>query len=141
MRTQPRFSQLFAFGLVVIFFGMLCSGRLEANSNVLDGKTFMGQTGKMGKDAGEEDEIQFQDGKFYSVGCEKWGFGKAEYQTEVDGDIVRFEATTLSPKHGKIVWKGTVQGDQLQATYLWTKERWYWKDAHQEKWFKGNLKE
>jgi hypothetical protein len=45
----------------------------------------------------------------------------------------------LSPKHGKIVWNGTVKGDKVDATYVWTKERWYWKDAYQEKWLKGTL--
>ena len=31
------------------------------------------------------------------------------------------------------------EGDKIDATYVWTKERWYWKDAHQEKWLKGTL--
>ena len=34
-----------------------------------------------------------------------------------------------------------LEGDALEATYVWTKERWYWKDAHEEKWFKGSLKD
>jgi hypothetical protein len=33
-----------------------------------------------------------------------------------------------------------VSGDAINATYLWTKERWYWFDAREERWFKGKLR-
>ena len=32
------------------------------------------------------------------------------------GDAVAFEAETVSPKYGKLQWKGVVRGDKLDAT-------------------------
>ena len=76
----------------------------------------------------------------YSVGCAEWAFDAGSYTTRGEGDNIYFEAETSSPKHGKILRKGTVQSNESNATYVWTKKSWYWKDAHQEKWFEGSLK-
>jgi hypothetical protein len=32
-----------------------------------------------------------------------------------------------------------MKGDSMEATFIWTKERWYW-DVRREYWFKGDLK-
>jgi hypothetical protein len=108
---------------------------------ILDGKIFVGDIGDKGKAASDKDEINFKNGRFHSVGCDEWGFGDASYTASKDGDSIRFHAITVSPKDGQIEWDGVVKGDSLEAKYVWTKERWYWKDAHEEKWFKGNLKD
>jgi hypothetical protein len=113
---------------------------IPAYGGELDGKTFMGQSGDQGKESSGDEELRFQNGKLYSVGCAEWGFGESDYTARVEGESIHFVSEMLSPKHGKIVWNGTVQGDKIDATYVWTKERWYWKDAHQEKWLKGSLK-
>jgi hypothetical protein len=110
-----------------------------ASEGLLDGKVFTGPTGKMGKDATETDELRFENGKLYSVGCADWGFGWGAYSTEVKGNGINFEAVTTSPKDGKIVWSGIVSGDTIDATYIWTKKSWYG-ERKQEKWFKGNAK-
>lgn len=109
-------------------------------SGMLDDRIFVGSTGDKGKEASEADELRFTNGKFRSVDCDQWGFGDAPYTAGTDGDLIKFSAVTVSPEHGKIAWNGTVKGDTLEATYVWTKERWYWKDAHEEKWFKGSIK-
>jgi hypothetical protein len=124
-----------AFWIILFFFVMA----IPAYSGGLDGKTFLGQSGEKGKDASGEEELRFQNGKLYSAGCAEWGFGESDYTARVEGDNIHFESEMLSPKHGKIVWNGTVKGDKVDATYVWTKKRWYWKDAHQEKWLKGTL--
>jgi hypothetical protein len=113
---------------------------IPAYSGELDGKTFMGHSGDQGKESSRDEELRFQNGKLYSVGCAEWGFGESDYTARIEGESIHFVSEMLSPKHGKIVWNGTVQGDKIDATYVWTKERWYWKDAHQEKWLKGSLK-
>ena len=123
-------------GITLFFFFIA----IPAYSGVLDGKTFVGQSGKMGKEASEEDEIRFQNGKLFSVGCAEWGFNESDYTVKIEGDKIYFESEMLSPKNGKIVWSGKVRGNTIEATYVWTKKRWYWKDAHQEKWLKGSLK-
>lgn len=140
MKARHRLSQVIVFVVVLTIVAFWGFNQVEAGTGVLDGKTFLGQTGQNGKKASGEDELRFQDGKLYSVGCAEWGFDAGSYTTRGDGDNIYFEAETSSPKHGKILWKGTVQGDKINATYVWTKKRWYWKDAHQEKWFEGSLK-
>jgi hypothetical protein len=140
MKARDILLKAIAFGLLVTFVFFYGLSQLGAGTTVLDGKTFLGQTGKNAKKASGEDELRFQDGKLYSVGCAEWGFMAGAYTIRGEGDNIYFEAETSSPKHGKIVWKGTVQGDKINATYVWTKKRWYWKDAHQEKWFEGSLK-
>jgi hypothetical protein len=110
-----------------------------ASEGLLDGKMFVGPTGKMGKNATETDELKFENGKLYSVGCAEWGFEWGDYSTKVEGDDISFEAVTTSPKNGKIVWSGTVKGDTMDATYIWTKKSWYG-ERKQEKWFKGKAK-
>jgi hypothetical protein len=141
MNRQRNLLNVVTSVLLLLFisaFGIAPSVAQEGKG-MLDNKVFVGPTGKKGEDAGEQDEIRFEDGRFRSVDCEQWGFEEAPYTTEAEGDAIRFHAVALSPKHGKIEWDGVVQGDTVEATYVWTKERWYWKDAHQEKWFKGTL--
>jgi hypothetical protein len=55
-------------------------------------------------------------------------------------DGIHFKSLAKSPKHGQILWQGIVSGGTITATYLWTKERWYWFDAREERWFRGKLK-
>jgi len=44
----------------------------------------------------------------------------------------------VSEEHGLIVYTGSVRGEQMDATYIWTKKRWYW-NVRREFWFKGML--
>lgn len=115
------------------------AGYALASEGILDGKAFSGPTGKMGKDADGTDELQFDNGKLYSVGCADWGFGWGDYSAKVEGNNITFEAVTTSPKDGKIVWSGTINGDTADVTYVWTKKAWYG-ERKQEKWFKGSAK-
>ena len=143
MKLQHRIlhavTVLYFFAFAVIF-GALPAVAQDAQG-ILDGKIFVGDIGDKGKAASDQDEINFKNGKFHSVGCDQWGFGDAPYTARKDGNTIRFHAITVSPTDGKIEWDGVVKGDSLEAKYVWTKERWYWKDAHEEKWFKGNLKD
>jgi len=139
MNTQIIFPKIIISLLILSIMLFLNTGFGLANEGLLDGKVFTGPTGKMGKDATETDELKFENGKLYSVGCADWGFGWGTYSTQVAGNNITFEAVTMSPKDGKIVWSGTVNGDTIEATYLWTKKSWYG-ERKQEKWFKGNAK-
>jgi hypothetical protein len=109
-------------------------------AGLLDGKVFIGHVGPKGADANGEDELVFQNGKFLSTGCIRYGFAAAPYSASRQHDRILFEVETLSSRHGRIVWRGHVQGNQAEAVYVWTKDRWYWFDAHEENWFKGRLK-
>lgn len=109
------------------------------SSNLLDGKTFVTQSGEKGKQASNKDTFVFRDGRFLSEGCNPWGFGDAPYRATVDGAAVRFHAETHSPTHGTMVWDGIVRGDAIEATNRWTRERWYWR-IKKEYWYSGQLK-
>ena len=110
--------------LVLSFAGLaLAATRAAAEAPIspLDGKTFVGETGEKGKAASEKDEVTFKNGRFHSKGCDAWGFGDGPYRlTKVAGGI-GFEATTTSAKEGKIQWKGTVKGEDLDGVFTWTK--------------------
>lgn len=122
---------------LVLLFVLSIPGALTARSaeGALDGKTFSGMMGETGK-KGDEDELVFKDGKFSSVACEKYGFGEAPYTSAVKGDTTTFETETVSEKEGKMKWTGTVTGDKLDGTVVWTKDG----QAPIEYWFKTELK-
>lgn len=112
----------------------------DAEPVVLDGMVFVGHVGPVGQAANGEDEIVFQDGLFLSTSCVKYGFGSAPYEASMKGDVIVFSATVKSPKHGQIDWHGMIRGEDIQASYTWTKERWYWFDANEEHWLKATLR-
>jgi hypothetical protein len=123
------------FWITLFFFIMA----LPAYSGILDGKTFAGKNGEIGKKSSEDDEIKFENGKFFSVGCGKYGFGDAEYTTKADGDRVFFTADIYSNKYGRITYSGFVKGDDLNGTFIWFDKGKYDK-PEQVKWWKGSVK-
>ena len=140
--NSKSFVKITTYVVLLVCAATLCATPAVAQeaSGVLDGRIFVGSTGEKGKEASEEDELRFANGRFRSVDCDQWGFGDAPYTARTLGDSIIFSAVTVSPEHGKIEWNGVVKGDTLDASYVWRKERWYWKDAHEEKWFQGSIK-
>ena len=126
----------------VLFACIACPTFSAELSHLLDGKTFVGNNGEKGRelDPNEHEELTFQNGLFRSISCDPYNFDSAEYSATVVGNTVHFEAVTHSPTHGQIAWQGIVDGTNVQATFVWTKERWYW-DIHREYWFSGTLQE
>jgi len=126
----------------VVCLSLASLTRSEEPSHLLDGMSFVGKNGEVGKDLAEyEDEvIVFETGIFTSVSCEPYSFSSSPYQARVVGDKIYFEVVTKSPTHGQISWTGVVDGDEVDVKFVWTKERWYW-DIRREYWFKGKLKE
>lgn len=104
----------------------------------LDGKTFLGEWGEKGKPAkAEKDTTHFEKGRFRSDACNPYGFGDGAYTATAAADgSVRWTAETTSAKEGKIEWKGTVKGDAIEGTYVWTKSG----QAPIEYWMKGTAK-
>ncbi len=96
-----------------------------AASSLLDGKTFKGECVEKSKAAGTgvPDELIFKDGKFLSTACVKYGFREAPYTAKIMGDAVAWESSSASAKdaEGRMAWKGTVKGDLVEATLVWTK--------------------
>ena len=106
-------------------------------AGVLDGKTFVAETGEQGKKADSKDEIVFRDGKMRSTACDTYGFGDGAYTTMDHGEAgTMFHARTESAKEGAIEWGGMVKGDSIDGTFVWTKPG----QKPITYWLKGTLK-
>jgi hypothetical protein len=106
----------------------------------LDGKAFVVETGRKGKQTSGKDTIIFRDGRFLSTIREKWdGFGPGTYTAATNGDAITFAADSVSRTRGTMHWEGTVRGDRIDARYAWTDApRWYRsRTAPAEYWARG----
>lgn len=99
------------------------AGAVQAQqSTPLEGRRFDGVFIQRGKTSGDADTLTFQGGRFRSSACDRYGYGDAPYRISQQGDTVVFEAETESPKYGKLIWRGTVRGDKLDATAMMPRE-------------------
>ena len=103
-------------GLFAVAAAMVPS--TPALANGLDGRSFNGVFLERGKTSGDADTLIFKDGRFRSTACDRYGYSDAAYRTSKEGDALRFEAETQSPKYGKLVWNGVVRGGKLDATVM-----------------------
>ncbi len=85
---------------------------------------------------------KFREGTFLSTECQRTcGYARSTYWVLFEEDAVRFVSEARCPeKNATIVWKGVVRGDEIEGTFTWTKERWYW-TIEKDFWFKGTLVE
>lgn len=124
--------------LAVVLIGFLFgAGMALANTEALDGKTFVGQIGKAGRTKGDKDQFVFKEGTFRSAACDPYGFKEAAYTTVPSENATAFRAEAASPKGDKMVWNGMAQEDRVSGTAVW--ERPGKKPV--EYWFRGELKE
>ena len=86
----------------------------------LDGKSFSITY----KDKGEtkEDVITFNEGEFFSIDCEQYGFSAAPYETKKRSSNIIFKSTLLSETEGKVQWSGIIDGDHVLGKFGWSKE-------------------
>ena len=129
MRPKVSFPRTIVFSFALFMAAYLGSPTTAAQENaktapeyvapghILDGKKFIGPTGEKGKKVHHEDVLRFSDGKFTSSECFQYGFKGGPYTTAIEGDTIHFQAETISPTHGKMVWQGTLQGDRLHYIY------------------------
>lgn len=92
----------------------------------LEGMRFGGPFAVEGEASPSNDVLVFEDGLFWSRICLEYGFEPAHYWVRRDADGLRFRARAESPENGTIRFEGIFDGEELKATALWTKERWYW---------------
>jgi hypothetical protein len=115
----------------------------QAHASALDGRTFVADAGVKGKPADEKDDvISFAGGRFHSSACDQYGYGKGAYRATADGGNVSFEAETTSEKEGRLVWKGTVKGSDIEGTFVHYRKGWLLNPNPDpiEHWFKGRVK-
>lgn len=116
---------------------------VEAQVAALDGRVFVADAGEKGKPADEKnDVITFAEGKLHSSACDQYGFGKGAYRATSAGEAVSFEAETQSEKDGRLVWKGTVRGTDIEGTFVHYRKGWMLNPNPEpvEHWFKGRIK-
>jgi len=95
---------------------LAAAGPALAQAAALDGRRFEGIFIERGKTSGDADSLTFQGGRFRSRACDRYGYSDAAYRASPQGDAIAFEAETESAKYGKLIWKGVVRGDKLDAT-------------------------
>ena len=117
-RVAKRFGLLLAVALVLLW----SLATAAAEGGPLDGKTFAGDMTEKGKTKGDKDTFVFKDGKFRSTACDAYGFTETAYTVAVSDVATAFEAVSTSPKEGTMKWKGTIKGDSLEGTAVWTKK-------------------
>jgi hypothetical protein len=114
-----------------------------AQSGPLDGKVFLGDAGPKGKEADEKgDVLTFAGGTFHSSSCDQYGYSTSAYKATANGDAINFEVETQSEKDGRLVWKGTVRGSEVEGTFVHYRKGWLLNPnpEPQEHWFKGKAK-
>jgi hypothetical protein len=109
---------------------------LEAGARQpLDGRTFQVERGKKGSTHGTTEEFVFMEGRFHSSTGAAAGFKDAEYSSTAAGDMITFQARAESYREGTMTWDGTVIGDSIRGTSVWTRN-----EHPVEFWFRGTLK-
>ena len=88
----------------------------RANIAPLEGRRFHGIVLEAGKTVGDADTLIFEQGRFRSTTCDRYGYGDGPYASRVAGETIAFEAETSSPKYGQLRWRGTVSGNRLDGT-------------------------
>lgn len=101
---------------LLLVAGAAMTAGVQAQSSPLDGRRFDGVFLARGKTSGDADTLLFQGGRFRSTACDRYGYSDAPYRAVPSGDGMSFEAETESPKYGKLVWRGVVRGEYLNAT-------------------------
>ena len=117
MRKAMKMSS-FSLAVALLF---VWSVPADAQAGPLDGKTFAGSTTEKGKAKADKDTFVFKGGKFRSTMCDAYGFTEAAYTAAVSDASTRFEAEATSPTEGTMKWKGTVKGDSVEGTAVWSK--------------------
>lgn len=112
------------FILVLALFLSIISSTLNVAvaDDSLDGKSFLVELSETKKNEVTKDELIFKDGTFFSVECEQYGFGPASYESKSKDDAILFESTLVSGTEGKAEWEGSVKGDKITGTFIWSKE-------------------
>ena len=141
--TLPARSTAFALLFVIVVF-VASLGAARADGGLLDGRAFIADAGVRNKAADEKgDVITFAGGKFHSSVCDQWGYGRGEYKSSGGGGAqVEFEVETVSDKDGRLAWKGVVNGDSIEGTFIHFRKPSRLRPNPEpiEHWFKGKAK-
>jgi hypothetical protein len=90
---------------------------LAEEQHQLDGRTYAIKYKEKGAWFALKDTLLFRNGRFRSMECDPYGFADAGYT----GDGQHFTAESSSEKEGRIAWEGTLRGEELEGTFVWTR--------------------
>lgn len=103
--------------LLVLLLGM--AALAHAGSPGLDGRAFDVEMLPAGADEPIANTLTFHDGTFLSAVCVNHDFPQSSYKVTETGDSTGFEVHAKSYSKGHMIWEGTVEDGQLQATAVW----------------------
>jgi len=111
-----------------------------AGAGPLDGLRFDTEMGVQGKPADVVDYLQFGEGLFMSRECtDRCNYPPSAYLARsVEGGTEFIVEAYCPTKSTTMVWRGSVQGDDVSGTVTWTSKRWYWTTTQVLE-FKGHL--
>ena len=120
---------------LLAFNAILAVSPVYASDMLLDGKTFVGETGEKGKAKGDKEQFIFADNKYDPVACHKYGFSSTSYTAQAKGDTITFIAEHSNKNGDRMRWEGTSRGVTLEGVMTY----WQGKKAPREYWFRGTL--
>jgi hypothetical protein len=91
-----------------------------ASGSLLDGHIFIGEWGKQGEPANGTEQMTFGHGQLSAK--EPAGFSAGAYTATAEGELIKFEAETLSKREGRLWWRGMVTQGQLSGVFTWFRE-------------------
>jgi len=147
--SNNRKKVLWLFNTATLCFLTLSSGvyaqKKPAPDKLLAGKIYTIELTAQGKKAGkpENDEISFKSDKFTSKLMktdEK--FAPAAYTAELDttdaaNKVITFTAESKNPSEELLNWTGTITGEDIEGTAVWTNKKGKTKKEYA---FTGTLK-
>ena len=113
---MKKIAQTFVIAVALATFG---TAALAAKS-LLDGTKYQGVVKLSGSEKGDADSITFDNGIFHSEACDKYGFKPSAYSATKDASGIHFETVSKTDSGTTQVWKGTVNGDRIEAKLTWS---------------------
>jgi hypothetical protein len=121
--------------LVSISINLTAGPLITSENRTLDGNVYATILN------GKNDLLTFRNGSFQSNFYAERGYDKGEYATVTKANSIWFEAKTANPLEGEIFWKGVIEGNAINGSYLYTTKGWFiFGDTTKKKNFKGSLK-
>lgn len=140
---KNRKNFLYFISIVVFYLASSTNfyAQKEAQDKVLDGKIFtielVAQGGK--KEAKpESDEVSFKAGKFTSKLMKTENeFSSTPYTVSESAEVITFEAESKNKGEDALTWSGTITGEAVEGTAVWTTKKGKTKKEYN---FTGTLK-
>lgn len=110
---------------VAIIFSLLFAGvtftKAQDVSHALDGRKYAIEIFKDNK-LDSKETLVFEKGMMDPLDCHQYGFSATPYQAKNVSGRVTFATYSKSETEGNMGWQGTVSGDKIEGSLVWSKE-------------------